>query len=66
MKNFDSVERHHLRPWVSLELTCVPPLWNHPKTVGVAQALVPVRFSGIVSRCSNQYRVFIARLVRVS
>jgi hypothetical protein len=28
------------------ELTLLPLLWNHPKIVGVAQALLPVRFSG--------------------
>jgi hypothetical protein len=47
MKNIDSFDGSETRALSSTELTCVPPLWNHPKTVGVAQALVPVRFSGM-------------------
>jgi hypothetical protein len=46
MKNFDGYNSNDARPFSSSELTCVPPLWNHPKTVGVAQAILPVRFSG--------------------
>ena len=44
MKNIDSFDGFEIRALFSTELTCVPPLWNHPKTVGVAQAILPVRF----------------------
>ena len=46
MKNFESYNGNDTRPLFSSELTCVLPVWNHPKIVGVAQALLPVRFSG--------------------
>jgi hypothetical protein len=46
MKNFDSPKGNKTRRHFSLELTHVLPVWNHPKIVGVAQALLPVRFSG--------------------
>jgi hypothetical protein len=46
MKNFDSSNANDARPRFSRELTWVLPVWNHPKIVGVAQALLPVRFSG--------------------
>ena len=56
MKNIDSFDGIETRALFSTELTCVPPLWNHPKIVGVAQALLPVRFSEPhASRCSNQH-----------
>ncbi len=44
MKNIDSFDGFEIRALFSTELTCVPPLGNHPKTVGVAQAILPVRF----------------------
>ena len=47
MKNFNGSYRNYARFLFSRELTRVPPLWNHPKTVGVAQAILPVRFSEI-------------------
>jgi hypothetical protein len=31
-------------------LTLLPLLWNHPKIVGVAQALLPVQFFGTCKR----------------
>jgi hypothetical protein len=45
MKNIDSFDGFETRALFSTELTCVPPLWNHRKTVGVAQAILPVGFS---------------------
>jgi hypothetical protein len=47
MKNIDSFDGFETRALFSTELTCVPPLWNYPKTVGVARALLPMRFSGV-------------------
>jgi|GEM_PF-4043938 len=46
MKNLDSYNGNDASRHFSPELTCVPPLWNHLRTVGVAQAPLPVRFFG--------------------
>ena len=46
MKNVDSLNANVARLLCSCELTRVLPLWNHPRIVDVAQALLPVRFSG--------------------
>jgi|HubBroStandDraft_6_1064221.scaffolds.fasta_scaffold29289_4 hypothetical protein len=46
MKNVDSLNANVARLLCSCELTRVLPVWNHPRIVGVAQALLPVRFSG--------------------
>jgi hypothetical protein len=45
MKNVDSFDGFETRALFSAELTRFPLLWNHPKTVGVAQAILPVRSS---------------------
>jgi hypothetical protein len=45
LKNIDSFDGVETRAPFSTELTCVLSLWNHPKIVGVAQAIMPVRFS---------------------
>lgn len=46
MKKFDSYNDNDTLPLFSSELTRVPPLWNHPKIVGVAQALLSARSFG--------------------
>ncbi len=46
MKNLDSVDGLETQTLLSGALTRIQPLWNYPKTIGVAQALLPVRFSG--------------------
>jgi|HubBroStandDraft_1064217.scaffolds.fasta_scaffold667415_2 hypothetical protein len=46
MKNFDSCDGLETRAPFNTGLTLVPPLWNHPKTVCVAQTILPVRFPG--------------------
>jgi hypothetical protein len=44
-ENIDSFDDFEKRALFSTELTRVPPLWNHPSTVNVAQAILPVRIS---------------------
>jgi hypothetical protein len=46
MKKIDSMYGKETSVYFALKLTHVPLLWNHAKTVVVAQALLPVRFSG--------------------
>ena len=66
MKNIDSFDGFETRALFSTELTCVPPLWNHPKTVGVAQAILPVQFSGVCKTLLETVRDRDASLAKVS
>jgi hypothetical protein len=45
MKKIDGLNGKETTAHLAPELTCIPPLWNHLKTFGVAQALLPARFS---------------------
>jgi hypothetical protein len=50
MKNFDSFDVHDARRHFARELTSLPPLWNHPKTVApvftLAQVSRVLRYEG--------------------
>jgi hypothetical protein len=45
MKKIDGSTGKETKVYLTPELTRVRPLWNHPRNVGVAQAILPVRFS---------------------
>jgi hypothetical protein len=46
------------------QLTRVSPLWNYPKTVGVAQAFLPVRFLPRASPRSKHQGILVPQLAR--